>query len=208
VGIVPSILGQARHPVGEEGMGQMTGLYRTGTYDPASFWEGHASEIAKWERHQPDEPEILSLVARVQAESALELGCGPGRNRGYFKGWCVGIDLAPTYLRRAKGNVVYGDVSELPFMDGMFDMVFSCSTLQHVTPDRIGMAVAEAFRVSSRYVCAIEYTEAEGDFFDQVHLFQHDYRWLFGQYGRLTWHQNIALPTQPARKELFLWVKQ
>lgn len=191
--------------------------YFAGPYDPATFWEGHAEETAKWEHEQPDEPEILAIVRLIQPCRVLELGCGPGRNARYFATAAryVGIDIAPTYLRRAAEHqeanavgLVCCDIGALPFTDERFDLVFADSTMQHVPPDWIDEAIAEAFRVTSRYVAIVEYTAAEGDFFDQIHLFAHDYQALCAPYSDLIWHKEVARSVQPARKEAFLFEKK
>jgi SAM-dependent methyltransferase len=197
--------------------------YMTGEYDPAQFWNEHGREKAKWEDDQPDAPEIRQMWVRIidAVSSVLELGCGPGRNLRELGGdLYIGVDISLAYLQRARarlalfginGIVFQADIANpLPFLDSQFDLVFADSTLQHVPPDKIERTIAEAFRVSSRYVCCIEYTEPDegSDFFQQIHLFQHDYAALAEPYGTLVWHADIQAKVQPARKEVFLWEKR
>lgn len=218
----------------------MTDDYYAGPYDPATWWGAHAAEKAKWEDEQPDAPEIRRLRAMVRPRSVVELGCGPGRNTAFFKGiGYTGIDVSSTYLERAiakypstmawSPKFVQGDLTyTLPERDKAGDLVFADSTLQHVQPEFIRWAMMEAFRVSSRWVCAIEYTEEQPwetaevspspqpsppgvgarGFFEQVHVFQHDYAALAEPWGELVWRTDIAAKVQPARKELFLWRKR
>ena len=200
--------------------------YYSGTYDPAAFWEGHAHEKATWEDAQPDAPEINRLLAMVRPRSVVELGCGPGRNVPFFSRIpYVGIDIAATYLDRAMAKhapalswpvrFAQGDLTfTLPERDKAADLVFCDSTLQHVQPEFIRWALHEAFRLAVRWVCCIEYTEAdvvaEGErgFFEQVHVFRHDYAALAAPWGDLVWHTEVGARVQPAKKEVFLWRKR
>ena len=92
------------------------------------------------------------------AASLLDLGCGWGR-------WCVaaqrlgyraiGIDSSLEAIRAAyrvsrqlgvDACFVVGDVRFLPFPDGLFDVVFSYSVLQHFSKTDAQTAIAEASR--------------------------------------------------------------
>ena len=195
--------------------------YRSGrTYEAKHFWEANSTDYIRWEIYQPDEPEILALMGKVTPRAVLELGCGAGRNTRYFTTakHYAGIDLSMNLLRRATERqesnslgILCGDITVLPFADAAFDLVFSDSTVQHVTPDRIGQCVAEIVRVCADYVCVIEYTEEaskDGKWFGQIHMFAHDYRRLFEPYCELVWHTDTALRVHPARKEVFLFRKR
>lgn len=195
--------------------------YRSGRpYEAKHFWEANSTEYVRWEIYQPDEPEILALMGKVAPRTVLELGCGAGRNTRYFTAAnrYTGIDLSMNLLRRATERqepnslgILCGDITVLPFADAAFDLVFSDSTVQHVTPDRIGQCVAEIVRVCAEYVCVIEYTEEaskDGKWFGQIHMFAHDYRRLFEPYCELVWHTDTALRVHPARKEVFLFRKR
>lgn len=117
------------------------------------------------ERIVPDETEagIVALhlkryeFARPYAEGkdVLDAGCGVGYGTAYLAERArraVGVDLsgeAIDYARRRYGahNVRYeiGDLLELPFADGSFDVVCSFETIEHLDePERF---VAEARRV-------------------------------------------------------------
>jgi SAM-dependent methyltransferase len=195
--------------------------YRSGSsYDPKPFWESNTVGFIRWEVYQPDEPEILTMLDKIRAASALELGCGAGRNVRYFARAerYTGIDFSMNLLRRAierqepnSLGILCGDITALPYADASFGLVFSDSTLQHITPQKISESVAEILRVSSEYICVIEYTEEEregGDWFKQIHMFAHDYRKLFGTDCELLWHTDTSLRVHPARKEAFLFRKR
>lgn len=195
--------------------------YRCGAaYEAKRFWESNSTDYIRWEIYQPDEPEILALLNKLAPRSVLELGCGAGRNTRYFAAaeCYVGMDISMNLLRRAVERqganslgILCGDITIPPFADASFDLVFSDSTVQHVSPDRIGQCVAEIARISAEYICVIEYTEEEregGEWFKQIHMFAHDYRRLFEPYCELVWHTDTALRVHPARKEVFLFKKR
>ncbi len=50
---------------------------------------------------------------------------------------------------------IMGTGENLPFPDGMYDLVVSCDTLEHVSPERRGTFVDELLRVSSNFVVII-----------------------------------------------------
>jgi SAM-dependent methyltransferase/uncharacterized protein YbaR (Trm112 family) len=108
----------------------------------------------------PDYPIPTLRLSPVEdgAASLLDLGCGWGR-------WCVaarhlgyraiGIDSSLEAIRAAyrvsrqlgvDACFVVGDVRFLPFPDGLFDVVFSYSVLQHFSKTDARSAVAEASR--------------------------------------------------------------
>lgn len=194
--------------------------YRQGDYDPRRFWESNTEEYVKWEIFQPDESEISDIVGRVQPQRLLELGCGAGRNIRFFESVqaYVGMDISTNLLSLAADRanertlgLVCGDAVELCFAANSFDMVFANSTLQHVEPDRIADCVAEILRVASRYVCIVEFTQEEdgtGTWFEQTHMFRHDYESLFGDACEMLEKREVSFKVQPAVKHLFLFEKQ
>lgn len=200
--------------------GQAGNPYRSGEYQPKRFWEDNTQGYVRWEAYQPDEPEIIEVVRRTGAGSVLELGCGAGRNARYFAGAAryAGIDISMNLLMRAFDRQpenslgsVCGTITRLPFAPAGWELVFADSTVQHVIPAEIERCVAELVRVSSRFICLIEYTAEEspsGSWFKQVHMFPHDYRALFDRYCKLVWHAETSLHVHPARKEVFLFEKR
>ena len=191
----------------------------TKAYAPKNFWEVNTAGYVKWEVFQPDEPEIGELVAATSPGSVLELGCGVGRNARYFSASkkYVGLDLSMNLLEKAASRqpangkgVVCGDVTALCFREGSFDLVFADSTIQHVVPERIGRAVEDMVRISSRWVSVIEFTDeiAEyGRWFEQPHIFRHDYERLFGKWCRLVLKREVGFSVQPAVKMFYLFEK-
>ncbi|WP_115304065.1 malonyl-ACP O-methyltransferase BioC [Legionella beliardensis] len=75
---------------------------------------------------------------KINPRFVLDLGCGPAiftplLKKKYPKARIVGIDLAYDMLQQAKSKqhfwrkwfLVNGDMTALPFMDGLFDLVFA-----------------------------------------------------------------------------------
>lgn len=89
----------------------------------------------------------------------LDIGCGWGRwmvaggRHGYVP---IGVDVKLEPLKAARrvmrahgieGYVVLADLARLPFGPGIFDLVFSYSTLQHVDRPRARRCIADVHRV-------------------------------------------------------------
>lgn len=188
-------------------------------YEPGHFWEQGTADYVKWEVFQPDESEIEAVLRLTQPVRILELGCGAGRNIRYFSG-CeqyVGIDISSNLLHRACDRIeanalglVRGDVVKLPFAAEKFDLVFSTSTIQHVVPEQIEECIADMLRVSTRYVCLIEFVNELPDYpgwFQNIHMFKHNYAALMQGRARLLKRGATGLQIQPAIKEYFLFEK-
>lgn len=189
-------------------------------YVERTFWENTTREYVKWEVFQPDEEEIEEVLKVTRPKMILELGCGAGRNFRYYppEAKCVGLDLSMNLLQRAQDKVdqnilgmICGTATHLSFKDGVFDLVFADSTIQHIPPDKIDLCVSEIVRVAGRYVCLIEYTQEDNkqsQFFSQIHCFKHDYLKLFSGRLDLISRREVAYKVQPAVKELFLFKKR
>jgi len=121
---------------------------------------GSAAFFAEIERHryalEPANREMADF-ARWRGRDVLEAGCGiatDGINFARAGARYVGIDLSSSALELARkrfemegqsGRFVLGSVTELPFADESFDLVYSCGVIHHV-PDTQA-AVAEFRRV-------------------------------------------------------------
>ena len=116
------------------------------SWDPerAVAWQ---ERVDRWPQVRAYKGRILELLA--EAESVLDVGCGPGgdvlavgRNR------CVGLDRSLAMCRAATARgatVCRADVHWLPFSEGRFEGSFADRVLQHVDdPDR---ALGEMIRV-------------------------------------------------------------
>jgi pseudaminic acid biosynthesis-associated methylase len=113
------------------------------------------------------------LIGGLTIERALEVGCNVGWNLSYLAGLGVpslyGIEPQRYAVERARARdpgfgVLQGTAFDLPFKDGWFDLAFTSGVLIHISPDDAPRAMAELYRVSRRYLVAIEYdhpTEVE-----------------------------------------------
>lgn len=101
----------------------------------------------------PDPREmVFDAVAEVEPRSILEVGCGQGelaeRMRRELGADVVALDQSPRMveLTRARGvDALVGDVQDLPFGDGRFDVAVSAWMLFHVPG--LDRALAELRRV-------------------------------------------------------------
>ncbi|NUR89846.1 MAG: class I SAM-dependent methyltransferase, partial [Nonomuraea sp.] len=104
--------------------------------------------------------ELDFILGRVRSEDVvLDLGCGTGRLTIPLSGLArevVGLDLCEGMLsvaRRkaeqegAKVRFEQGDMCDLPYADGSFDVVTSTLALMHIPPEARRTAFAEIARV-------------------------------------------------------------
>lgn len=97
----------------------------------------------------------------LKIQSVLEVGCGFGNNLKYFDDIKVtGIDLSDYAIQIArqkfpKFRFCVGNVLQIPFQE-TFDLVFSCTVIEHISPHLLDQAFQEMFRVSNKYILNIE----------------------------------------------------
>jgi pseudaminic acid biosynthesis-associated methylase len=103
---------------------------------------------------------------RTAPQRALEVGCNVGWNLEYLRRLGVselyGVEPQPYAVERARWRgpmfgVLQGTAFDLPFRDRWFDIAFTSGVLIHIAPSTIGEALDEIYRVSRRYIIAIEY---------------------------------------------------
>ena len=122
---------------------------------------------------RPARVETWRRILPAGVRRALEVGCNVGWNLTYLAELdvpeLVGIEPQPYAVERARRRasdyaVLQGSAFELPFRDGWFDLAFSSGVLIHIGPADLGRALDEMYRVSRRWIVAIEYdhpTEVE-----------------------------------------------
>jgi ubiquinone/menaquinone biosynthesis C-methylase UbiE len=88
----------------------------------------------------------------LTGKKVLDAGCGPGGNSAWLQAEneVVGVDTSAEALRLAQANhprlkAVQGDISDLPFESGSFDMVLVITVLAMVEDDQ--RALSEVWRV-------------------------------------------------------------
>jgi len=137
------------------------------------------SQLALWQsefgkaytdRNDQEKPERVTswrrLLGDLVPQRILEVGCNVGWNLEYLRRLGVeqlfGIEPQMHAVERARWrgpqfNVMQGTAFELPFRDGFVDLAFTSGVLIHISPDDVGRAMDEIYRVSKKYVVAIEY---------------------------------------------------
>jgi ubiquinone/menaquinone biosynthesis C-methylase UbiE len=106
-------------------------------------------------RHNYEVACIRGLLRGKKISRSLEIGCGYGRLTPTFAEFSAEhtpVDINPDAV--AKARRAYPDydfrvasATDLPFPDREFDLVTTWTVLQHIPPDRIGIACAELRRV-------------------------------------------------------------
>jgi len=124
------------------------------------------------DRNDHEKPERIDAWRRVldgiQPARTLEVGCNVGWNLSYLRALGLpalyGIEaqsyaVARAHTRSPELDVIKGDAFNLPFKDGWFDLAFTSGMLIHIAPDALGAALDEIYRVSRRWIVAIEYDD-------------------------------------------------
>ena len=122
------------------------------------------------DRNDHEKPERVASWRRLLEGTApkrvIEVGCNVGWNLEYLRRLGIdelyGIDPQTYAVSRARArnpifNVLHATGFDLPFRDGFFDLSFTSGVLIHIAPEAIGAALDEMYRVSRRYIVAIEY---------------------------------------------------
>ena len=122
------------------------------------------------DRNDREKPERVTswqrLLDGIVPTRALEVGCNVGWNLEYLRRIGVselyGIEPQLYAVERARWRgpqfgVVQGTAFDLPFKDGWFDLAFTSGVLIHISPETVGAALDEIYRVSRRWIVAIEY---------------------------------------------------
>jgi ubiquinone/menaquinone biosynthesis C-methylase UbiE len=104
----------------------------------------------------------VDLAAITPGQAVLDVGCGTGNltmaaaQRAGPEAEVHGIDAAPEMIRRAERKAAeheiaarfqVGLIEDLPFPDGVFDVVLSSLMLHHLPPKLKRLGVAEIARV-------------------------------------------------------------
>ena len=138
--------------------------------DPAYVRDQYASEAGLAARKAiytevtgPDARDIVfDAVAEVRPRSVLEVGCGQGelaqRIRRELDVQVIAIDQSERMVELARGRGVdahVGDVQQLAFADGLFDVAIAAWMLYHASDlDRAVRELARVVRPGGRLVAA------------------------------------------------------
>jgi pseudaminic acid biosynthesis-associated methylase len=111
------------------------------------------------------------ILARMDGDpprSILECGCNIGLNlralRQLSRAELHAVEPNAQARRRVVddrvlelGQLHEATLGNLPFADASIDLVFTTGVLIHVPPDQLERALQEVYRVSRKYVLAVEY---------------------------------------------------
>ncbi len=119
------------------------------------YTHGHHQSVVQNHARRRAEGEAWFLLPHLKAGMRLlDVGCGPGTitaglARAVAPGEAVGIDLSEEILTQARdyaagegvGNVrfTFGDVYQLDYEDGVFDVVYANQVLQHLTDQPLAL---------------------------------------------------------------------
>lgn len=107
---------------------------------------------------------ISGLAVQLHCASVLEIGCNAGNDLLQFPSQVSvhGLDSNPRIAEAARrrlpagADVRVGSVLTMPFADASVDLVFTHGFFNHLEDGLVDAGVAEAFRVSARYVACCE----------------------------------------------------
>lgn len=124
-----------------------------------------------WQGIKNDHLKILDRHIGIR-DKVLDAGCGYGRAfelvkaSPKFGGSYTGVDLSEDFIKIAKesypeGNFIHGNLKQLPFEDGQFDIVF-CISVMIMVVQNLGWfewedIQNELLRVSKRGILCLEY---------------------------------------------------
>ncbi len=110
------------------------------------------------------------MLGGLPIRRVLEVGCNRGHNLVALTEFlgeaieAVGVEFSPYAVALARESTakrtirfLRGDAIDLPFRDGCFDLAFTAGVLIHIPPASLPAALAEIYRVTKRYILAIEY---------------------------------------------------
>jgi len=112
---------------------------------------------------------IYHVSASLGAKKILEAGCNVGNNLVSFpKDYDIhGVDMNEHALQTAKKNFPNfnfkcENLSNIPFPDSTFDLVFTRNVLIHVPANKMDEVLKELLRVSKKWILNIEYYGEDG----------------------------------------------
>jgi pseudaminic acid biosynthesis-associated methylase len=122
------------------------------------------------DRNDVEKPERIAtwkrLLGDIVPTRVVEVGCNVGWNLEYLRrlgaSELYAVEPQAYAVARARSRapelgVLQGTAFDLPFKDNFADLAFTSGVLIHIAPEDIARAMAEMFRVSKRYIVAIEY---------------------------------------------------
>jgi len=101
--------------------------------------------------------EFGALLARLDFQEVLDLGCGYGAAAQFRKGRYCGLDnswsnIHYAALKQPSCHFLAGNATQLPFQDKTFDLVLLLDTAHHFTDAQLQQTLQEAARVSRSFI--------------------------------------------------------
>ena len=139
--------------------------------DQLKIWKGDFGKAYTWRNTIDWRTRVRAfekMLEGLPVEMLLEVGCNRGHNLIALSHLVedprviVGIEpnrVALDQARKASDRVKVLPASAfaLPFKECCFDLVFTAGVLIHIPLPQLPDAISEIYRVSSRYILAIEY---------------------------------------------------
>ena len=98
--------------------------------------------------------------------SILDIGCAYGYSVRRFNSLgipSIGIDISNYALSKAdektRPHLIQGEVWDMPFEDGVFDLAFSSGMMEHVPKNKLKKSISEITRVCKRGLIGIAVTD-------------------------------------------------
>jgi len=101
------------------------------------------------------------VLKHFKFKSFLDVGCSTGVGVQTVTNENIiarGIDISETAIRLARERgrqCEVGSICDIPFVNGIFDMVFSSDVMEHMKPEDIDTALKELHRVSRKYIAMV-----------------------------------------------------
>lgn len=101
----------------------------------------------------------------LNPKNCLDIGCGTGRLVHHLRRLGIeayGIEISHYALESARKEVKpylkYGDITKIPYEDGMFDAVVTFDVLEHLERSKLRKSIEESVRVSRKFILHKVYT--------------------------------------------------
>jgi pseudaminic acid biosynthesis-associated methylase len=130
--------------------------------DELRAWEGDFGEaytqrnVADWRVRQPA---FREMIDGLPIQRVLEVGCNRGHNlvalADLLGAEAEVVAIEPNPVAREIARAASAKVA------GYFDLAFTAGVLIHVPLEKLPAAIAQIYRVSRRYVLAIEYFDEQ-----------------------------------------------
>lgn len=151
------------------------------------FWDKYSKENDS--KHNEEFSKFIrDLTLSLRAKNVLEVGCNTGNDLQAFPENfdVIGIDLNEYALEKAREkyptfNFENGSITKIPLPDSSVELVFTHKVLNYLDEENLKLALAELFRVSSKYIVTCELLEGTSkenknrNFFYNHNIFQ---KWM------------------------------